>query len=67
MKRINVTPWFPCTEKPVRIGFYERSRGKKHGILEHYWNGHIWLDHFSSKYPHQNQHHGWWRGVIKKC
>lgn len=38
------TPWFPCSVKPVREGWYEVKWGN-HSDLEiymRYWNGRSW-------------------------
>ncbi|WP_157266416.1 hypothetical protein [Azohydromonas aeria] len=59
-----VTPWFACSVRPARIGWYERQFTD--GIYRQWWNGVAWL--FG---PDKNQHwrqvdsYPCWRGLNK--
>jgi hypothetical protein len=73
---MKLTPWFPGTVKPVRVGVYKRvydtTEYSQSNFGYCYWNGHIWswqattptgalrLRHTRS--PHQDFP---WRGVLK--
>ena len=68
---MKLTPWFPGTVKPVRVGVYERQyRTGDFGYC--YWSGQIWswkattpagaLRLQNTRSPYQNTP---WRGVLK--
>jgi hypothetical protein len=72
MNNLKLTPWFNSTNKPVRVGVYQRQH-KYHGhVMYSKWDGKQWL--FSSftaefaekqKTPSGMQGHHLWRGVLK--
>ncbi len=36
------TKWFPASEKPVRVGWYECRLLPTSHIVARWWNGHSW-------------------------
>jgi hypothetical protein len=36
-----LTPWFPATDAPVRVGWYERF--VFNDVVFHFWDGYSWL------------------------
>ena len=68
---MKLTPWFPGTVKPVRVGVYEREYRCSRRIYN-YWNGKTWsgpspvpkgAEIFKPFYsPYQDLP---WRGVMK--
>jgi hypothetical protein len=69
---MKLTPWFPGTVKPVRVGVYEREY-RTGDVGYCYWNGQIWswkttttptdaLRLQDTRSPYQNIP---WRGVLK--
>lgn len=37
-----LTPWFPNSVKPRRVGVYERHYGGKDNVGFAFWNGCVW-------------------------
>ena len=74
---MKLTPWFPGTVKPVRVGVYERDfsgtyAGNLPGLHYCYWNGKFWglygtnpkIAVWYQDKPSLNQNFPW-RGVEK--
>ena len=59
-----VTPWFSCSVRPVRVGWYERQFTD--GIYRQWWNGVAWL-FGPGKHQHWRQVDSYpcWRGMRK--
>ena len=69
---MKLTPWFPGTVKPVRVGVYERDYNPSPTSNYCYWNGEEWstreqtpkkaLEEFFVPSLYQDLP---WRGVLK--
>ncbi|WP_157684937.1 hypothetical protein [Robbsia andropogonis] len=66
------TRWFPVSEKPVRVGWYEciYEPGWLNSSIGRWWDGHHWLDEkggsivgFGHKYYPGDK----WRGLTKEA
>jgi len=67
---MKLTPWFPGTVKPVRVGVYQRDYGKHGGTVYCYFDGIMWHVtsaelRFTSKAARSLSQYMPWRGVLK--
>ena len=67
-----LTPWFPPTIKPVRVGVYltglePYKRSELNYAIKSYWCGAHWifLTHIKTGLPHRIQDR-FWRGLTKE-
>lgn len=67
-----LTPWFPGSTKPVRVGVYQRPFGDYDHPLYCWWDGKRWsagaytpYGAKHSRYESADQGHMPWRGILK--
>ena len=62
-----VTEWYPCTIKPVRIGWYEWcSEGNERNTdICSWFDGENWKWSPTTTIPFYEQDYGFWRGLKK--